>query len=483
MIISIGNVNCFISEASKLELERINRILTCYAPNYKYTQMYKRKLWNGQVSLFQDNSFPTGLLPRIIKVCKNITLKDVRSRPEIRINPNTQIPLRSYQLRVLNKALNNKYQGLPWYRGIIKISCGGGKTIIAAAISQITDLTTLFIVDRQELLTQAEISFRKFGIEVGISVEDPKKITIITIQSLMQFVHKTNKETASGKVRTEEEIQEIIDRKLEKGEKILSYLSSVQQIFMDEAHGIAASLDQGNMMYRALSLMPNAYMRWGLTATPFERDEYSNLLLEGSTGELLIEITARELIELGYLAEPKIKFYRSNYSNIPKKWPLSYTYGIILNEKRNNKIVEETIKLPKPCLIITSSIQHGEILKEKFSQKNIEVPFVSGKDDSETRNNLISYLKEGKVPIVIANRIWNKGVDIPNVESVILAAAGGSTSTIRQIIGRGIRVSENKNSFHFVDFFDGSPASLRKQSTIRRMVFISDGYDVKEENF
>lgn len=484
MKIEVGNVNCEIKDATTAELGAIFKALNCFAPNYKFTYLYKRNLWDGRVSLLQENRFPTGLLPEVLKYCQNVQIVDTRIIPPFKGNFKTTVPLRNYQLEAINKLLNNTYLGMRWPRGVVKITCGGGKTFTAAAITQVTNVPTLFVVDRQELLTQAANTFLKFGMSVGISALAPKKVTVTTIQSLMKFNHVTNKKTASGNIRSDEEVARISSNKKAQEKVAIDYLNTVEQVFMDEAHGVAGTIDQGNMMYKALDLMPNAYMRWGLTATPFERDDYSNLLLEGATGNVVVEIGAKELIDLGYLSAPKITYFKiKNNIEIPTSWPECYNYGIVLNDKRNDKIVEEAIKSQKPCIILVSSVQHGLILSNKFRELDIDVPFLSGHDDKEYRKAIQAGVKKGTTPIVIASKIWNTGVDMPNVQTIILAAGGSSVSNIRQILGRGMRVTEDKKSFEFIDFIDTKSSKLREHSRIRRGVLIQDGYSVNEVSF
>lgn len=484
MKILVGNINSEIQGASKTELDRISKALNCFAPNYTFTHLYKRNLWDGRVSLLTNNSFPTGLLSEVVKHCTDVQIVDKRLLPPFKGNFKTTLPLRSYQLEAINKALNNTFLGMRWPRGVIKICCGGGKTFTAAAIAQVTNVPTLFVVDRQELLRQAVDAFSQFNIDVGTSIENPKKVTVVTIQSLMKFSHVTNEKTAKGNIRSEAEVNRISANKKQKELKAIEYLNTVEQVFMDEAHGVAGTVDSGNMMYKALALMPNAYMRWGLTATPFERDDYSNLLLEGATGRTVVEIGAKKLIELGYLSAPTINFFKvKNTIDIPDGWPECYNYGIVLNDKRNDKIVQEAIKSQKPCIILVSSVQHGILLSNKFKQLDLSVPFLSGQDDKEYRQGVQSQVKDGTVPIVIASKIWNTGVDMPNVRTIILAAGGSSVSNIRQIIGRGMRVTADKKTFEYIDFIDNKSKTLREHSRIRKTVLLQEGYTVNEVAF
>lgn len=484
MIISIGNVSCTVTEATTVQLLRISKVLTCFAPGYRYSYLYKLNKWDGRVCLFENNQIPTGLIPLVLTAVTPSKLIDERGITAVPANNHCRVKLRDYQLAATGKALFNNIHGAYWPRGVLKAATGAGKTQMAAAMIQLTNLPTLFLVDTQELLTQAFDTFRSYGIDVGTSIEENRKTTVLTIQSLMQFAHKTNKKTESGHTRTDEEVAEISVKKQAKSKVAIHFLSGINQLFVDECHGIAASVDKGNLMYRALSLMPNAYMRWGLTATPFERDNYSNFLLEGATGSIICEIGAQELIKSGYLAKPLITIYKNTFLvKCPTKWPECYKYGVVLNDKRNDKIVQEAIYRSKPCIVLVSSVDHGVLLQQRFARHGHSVPFINGKTDKDSRKEALVELREGRIPIAIASEIYDAGIDVPNVRTIILAGAGASTTNNKQRIGRGMRISDGKTSFEVIDFYDGYCPTLRKHSNARHKVWVEEGYDVDTKKF
>ena len=148
---------------------------------------------------------------------------------------------------------------------------------------EMTGVKTLFVVHRKDLLRQTHERFSKYGIHTGV-VGDGKlqidaDINVCTIQSIATAMKKK------------------VD---------LSPVLEAEQVFFDEAHLIAAKLATGNQLVQFSRMLKHAYMRWGLTATPFMKDTYSNQLLEAVTGKTLYSISNAELIEMGHLTPPAI---------------------------------------------------------------------------------------------------------------------------------------------------------------------------------
>lgn len=368
----------------------------------------------------------------------------------------------------------------------IFVSGNSGKTEVAAAMIQMTNVPTLFLVNRNDLVRQSKERFQdKYGIECGTveqgKMETDKQVTIATIQSLMSFMHTTNRKTTT-RIRSDEELEAIRLRKAQRGKEIQSFLKGIEQVFVDEAHFIAATIEKGNLFTKALNLMPNAYMRWGLTATPFMRDEYHNWLLNGTTGDLLYQISNRELIKMGYLSEARMTMYEvPKTDGVPNSWPDCYESGIVLNRRRNKQIIESIRSEPGPILVLVKSLAHGELLSELAIKEGLDVPFVQGKSTGDERAGHLARFRNGEYRAIIASSIWDTGVDIPEIKTLILAAGGKGKIKNLQSLGRGLRLSEGKDQVRVIDFFDKSTRWLRNHSKARKAIWESEGFTVSTE--
>ena len=79
-------------------------------------------------------------------------------------------------------------------------------------------------------------------------------------------------------------------------------------------------------------------------------------------------------------------------------------------------------------------------------------------------------MKDGKLDVLIASKIFDQGVDIPELDALILAGSGKSSGRALQRIGRVIRKNDGKSIAIVVDFYDNAKY-LRDHSEIRRKVY------------
>ncbi len=247
-------------------------------------------------------------------------------------------------------------------------------------------------------------------------------------------------------------------------------------IIAHNCHHLAATVKRGNIFVELSNMMPNAYMRWGLTATPFMKDKYSDMLLEGATGKILFKKSSKDLIDDKYLTPAEIDMILiSKNEKVPNKWPDCYNMGIVSNVERNTRIAEEIDKAVKPCLILVTKIDHGAKIQNLC--KSV-VPFLSGTDDSTVRQETIDNMVKNKTA-VICTTIFDEGVDIPDIRTVILAGGGKSQIKTIQRLGRGLRLAEGKDSVKVLDFIDYTCNLLNYHSRNRKATWEKEGFTVR----
>jgi superfamily II DNA or RNA helicase len=457
------------SSKDKDQFDAIKKNLKVMAPGAEYTYEYRRwkfskgKVgWDGQVSVITTDTFSTGLLPEIRKILWQdfkATPTLIDQRPKFKPIPFvSSVNLRDYQEATFNACINNAFNGMEWPRGIIQLATGGGKTLVAIALYEYYNEPTLFLVHRKDLVTQTAERFKEF-INVtpttmieGAVIPGDKNITIATIQTLSNL--------------------------MEKGQ-LLPFMQGIKQVFFDEAHLIAASIAKGNSFVKVGSALENAHMRWGLTATPFMRDKYSNWLLKGVTGEVLFSKSSKDLIASGHLAPPKITILDSpNIPSCPDSWPACYDSGIVLNTARNFLIVEQLKTIDKPCIIMCKQVAHAKILQNAAKMRGYTVPILQGSSSQEERADVVADLISKKLDTIICTTIFDEGIDIPELKAIILAGAGKSAIKQIQRIGRLLRKSKGKQGVTVIDFFDRSNKVLVKHSKERIKICKEQGFEV-----
>jgi len=292
--------------------------------------------------------------------------------------------LRPYQQEAVDAFVNRKKEGM------LEITTGGGKTLVAAEIIRRLRMKTWFIVDKLELLTQAKETFEKnLGLEVGIvgdGKRDIKDINIATIQTVMkildfsrrfndvkrQVLNKAWKRYAEAnniiKPEKEKHEEDMTDEEYKLYEKKLDVYKEKQSSFFksysftedeteylvkerinikqdieefkdilsecrflieDECHKAGAE-----SYYKLGAYMPNTEYRLGITATAF-RDDGNDMMMHATLGPILYSLTGQDLIEQGYLMKPQINFFKLS---IPKKYITQ-----LENESKNGLLNSEDV--------------------------------------------------------------------------------------------------------------------------------------------
>lgn len=453
------------------------------APGAKYMYQHKlwlrtkgKKGWDGKTSIIskahptsRSSHFPTGMLPTVYQALlqMRIPARDIRFN-DLRAHPKTQgtglhnLTLRGYQQDAFDVAISNEFNGHHWPQGVFKMATGSGKTELACALYQGIKVPTVFVVHRKHLIKQTRDRFNKYGVptgQIGDGVFDPDAdgVTVATIQT----IHNTLKGGDSAKIAT---------------------FIRAEQIFFDEAHLCAASLDKGNQFIMLSRQFRHAYYRWGLTATPFMKDEYSNQLLMGATGGVVYEVSNDQLIKAGYLTKPTVTTIECPPVKGPQSWPEVYDSAIVLNRWRNLRIIEELLKAPTPAIIMCNRITHAKIIANVAKHKGIVLPAVQGGTSSKDRAKLLADLQSGKIKHIIATTVFDEGVDLDQLRTIILAGGGKSKVAMLQRMGRGLRKATGKQKFTLIDFDDSANGRIMKRhSDARRKVWEEEGFDVEAQ--
>ncbi len=106
-----------------------------------------------------------------------------------------------------------------------------------------------------------------------------------------------------------------------------------------------------------------------------------------------------------------------------------------MNNLRNDLIRQVVEELEGITLIIVTQINHGDMLQQLLPEST----FVNGKEQLETRKQIIKDIKNRKIKNIIATTIYDEGVDLPSIDNLIIACGGKSEIKTIQRVGRGLR--------------------------------------------
>jgi superfamily II DNA or RNA helicase len=165
-----------------------------------------------------------------------------------------------------------------------------------------------------------------------------------------------------------------------------------------------------------------------------------------------------------------------NKRGIGKTYQEIYNNYVVENEERNQKIVDaarQLVQAGRRVLILIVRKNHGKILQEML-ETDLTVASLDGSNKTEDRLEAIRAMRAGEVNVLIASKIFDQGVDIPELDALILAGSGKSTGRALQRIGRVIRTGpKSKKDAVVVDFYDNCKY-LRDHSRSRYKIYSTE---------
>lgn len=453
-------------------LSKIDQNLSYFVQGYQFTKAYKQgwwdakkrkwDRWDGKTHLFQEGRFLTGLLHRVERILKankiNYTITDKRKAVSFKRKIKTKnIESRPYQDRVLESCLKHK-------GGIVQAATGSGKSVMITSLIANSNVKTMVYVIGIDLLYQMKETFEHMlGTEVGIIGDgkcEIKKINVCTVWTAANALG--NKYVPfDDEDRSKKEVVHDKDKA-----KIIKAIQNSELAIFDECQMLAAkTLQLINQKSTA------AIYKFGFSGTPY-RDDNADLLLEAVCGNIIAEVTASELIQSGYLVKPTIHFVNvpEHPEDLPKNYNTIYRKYIVENEVRNAKIIkaaEKFIEQGRKGLILVKNIKHGKILLDELHERGHDVYFVKGNVKSEERNWIRQAFLNNEIDLLIASVVYDQGVNLPNLDALILAGSGKSTGRALQRLGRVIRSHKGKSDAIVIDFIDNAKYLL--EHTHRRI--------------
>ena len=98
------------------------------------------------------------------------------------------------------------------------------------------------------------------------------------------------------------------------------------------------------------------------------------------------------------------------------------------------------------------SVEHARYMAEKFVQAGIPARAVVGLDDSIERRTALAALRDGDVNVLFTVDLFNEGLDIPLVDTVLFLRPTESATVFLQQLGRGLRLAPGKSVLTAMDF-------------------------------
>ena len=361
--------------------------------------------------------------------------KTANAGPRVYLSP-IEVRPEAFQARLLEQIELARLQGR--HRNLLVSATGTGKTVMAALDYQrlrarLPRSRLLFVAHRREILDQSQATFRHvmrdlaFG-ESWVGGERPTRFDHVfaSIQSL----------TASG----------------------LEHMAPdhFDVVIIDEFHHAAART------YDALlkKLQPRELL--ALTATPERADDQS--ILHWFDGRIAAELRLWDAIDQHRLCP--FAYYGiadgTDYRQVTWRRGRGYDLGEVSTLVTGNHVVAnrviQSVSDTVPdistmrALGFCVSVGHARFMAERFSAAGLPSVFVHAETPDNDRKQALADLAAGRLRAVFSVDLFNEGVDVPSVDTLLLLRPTDSPTLFLQQLGRGLRREPGKTVCTVLDF-------------------------------
>lgn len=363
----------------------------------------------------------------------------------------------SYQKEILEK-LKVEREIFNKYKNLIIAATGVGKTVISAfdykdfcKENKMSSNKLLFVAHREEILKQSRDTFRailkdnNFGdLMVGNNIPTSLDHLFVSIQSL------------NSKNLCEVTSSDYYDF-----------------IIVDEFHHAAAPSYQRLLEYYRPKIL------LGLTATPERAD--GGDVFKYFDDRISAEIRLNEAINRKLLS-PFQYFVVTDTIDLSKlKWgrrgyditELSNLYTG--NDLRVKQIVQSLKNYVTDLdeiigLGFCVSVEHAKFMAKSFNENNIPSLALHSNSEDNERADAKRKLVNGEIKFIFVVDLYNEGVDIPEINTVLFLRPTESLTVFLQQLGRGLRLSEGKECLTVLDFVGQAHKNYNFEEKFRALI-------------
>jgi superfamily II DNA or RNA helicase len=476
LIISVGIKRATIF--GKFPKDDVDEALSAYVKGFQYSPLFRQRkkdgsrVWDGKMRLFSrvTNSFPVGVLDIVCDLLDKRNIAYELKRPyleELNLSEKMRtcwisggwkiqdqfgpFKLYDYQKKAI-RTFFDPTRPLP-YRGVIKIATGGGKTACGAAIAKIINSPTLFLVHGKKLTRQNLDVFKKVfdGEEDKIGIIDSNNWTpsLVTIAS---------SDTLFSRMKN-----------LDYEDKLIEFFDGLILTIADECHRATSK------SFADILKAVNAPMRLGLSGTPNKKEDDRDLLLHSLTGDIIFEMGVSELKKKGTISKAHLLcvIVKEPTGFEELDWQDAFTSLVINNGFRHEiiaKLISDRVKEGRTILVLAGNsldLASNIYNRTKPHLPDGQIRLVNGLSQDKYVDESFKMLQDKELSCVVTTTIADEGIDIPAVNSLVLAGGGKSFVRTVQRVGRSLRLKADGSDAEIIDLLDTTNPYLKKHSKAR----------------
>lgn len=332
---------------------------------------------------------------------------------------NFEHELRPYQNEAVYEIVGNE-------TGVVELPTGTGKTVTALHAIHAVGRKSIVFVHTKELLYQWADEIRDMlGVEPGMIGDDVWTegdgcVTVAIMQSLVS-------KGVSGA----------------DGDDPLNPAEYGMAVY-DECHRTSVA----DTMHRVGQMFPAA-RRVGLSATPWRRNEPEEIWIEGAIGPVIYSREAEYFVREGYLACPRFEsIEHDGPERGNEEYHDAYRRCIEESDARNGAIAEKAVELAhagRQTIVNVNRIDQASYIVEAIESIDASVDAAAVTSDTPDRDEQLAAFGDGEIDVVVST-LLKEGVDLPDVNAIILAHGGKSATEVVQTIGRALRPSNGEDA-------------------------------------
>ncbi|WP_341205794.1 DEAD/DEAH box helicase [uncultured Psychrosphaera sp.] len=343
---------------------------------------------------------------------------------------------------------------------VIVLPTGAGKSLVIAELAKLAKRKILVLTHVKELVEQnhkkfvqySDYSKVKSGVySAGLKLKQTQfQVTFASIQSVVRNLDAFAAEYSLV----------IIDE--------CHRVSQLQQSNTDE--GQDNTSQYGQIVQQLTKINPKLKVL-GLTATPYRMGmgwiyQYHHHGIKRSDTpkpfkKCIYELPLAYMIKHGYLTPPKMVDapiaqydFSSLNSNKNGDYSESEVNALLVKYPRVTQAIteqiEELAKTRQGVMIFAATIKHAKEIQQYLPQE--QTALITGKTKSLDRERLINSFKNKELKFLVNVSVLTTGFDAPHVDFIAILRPTESVSLFQQIVGRGLRLNENKTDCLVVDY-------------------------------
>lgn len=390
-------------------------------------------------SVMPDGSLmvPRGLRSWLFEQCAALDIPfnsiDNRKLFNYEVIDSSKIIYRPYQAKAVTTMIANSSEG------ILVAPAGSGKTVMGLSIIPIVGQPTLWLTHTGPLADQAVERAQSFLPDIGqigfIGVSKWDKGELLTVGMVQTLVRNPD--------------------------KLLKMRDDYGLVILDECHHCPATT-----FLNVVSQLNSFYM-YGLTATPYRRDNLEMLMFQ-NLGMNTTTISTKEVEAHGGIIVPTVRIRKvfgpvvdgNNIQKILKE-------NIVDNTARNSMIVNDVLaeaRNEKFCIVISDRRAHCETLHKAIKRDWKKTGIVTGKYTKKQIAKQVDMFNRKEITVLVATfSLLGEGFDVPFLDRAFVSMPFRAEAKAEQLLGRIQRSHPDKKDAVVYDYVDENIGVVKNQ--------------------